>query len=209
MMKQERLALFGASGHGKVVADAALAAGWRSVVFFDDAWPAKDGNGHWPVVGDLAAMIAQAAEFDAALVSIGHCRARWEKQQALVAAGVPLATVVHPHACVSRFAVLGAGTVVMAGAVINADATIGAAGIVNTGATVDHDCALDHAVHVSPGANISGGVKVGAFSWVGVGAAVRQGIEIGSGVMVGAGAVVVKHVLDGATMVGNPARQQK
>jgi hypothetical protein len=33
-MKQ--LALLGASGHGKVVADAALAAGWQVVVFLEE-----------------------------------------------------------------------------------------------------------------------------------------------------------------------------
>lgn len=207
-MSRKRLALFGASGHGKVVADAALAAGWESIVFYDDAWPDRRDNRHWPVAGDLNAMLAQGAEFDAALVSIGNCRARWEKQQALAAAGIALATVVHPHASVSRFATLGAGTVVMAGAVVNADAIVGDACIVNTGATVDHDCALEHGVHVSPGANLSGNVRIGALSWVGVGAAVRQGIVIGAGVMVGAGAVVVKPVSDGATVIGNPAREQ-
>jgi sugar O-acyltransferase (sialic acid O-acetyltransferase NeuD family) len=205
-MTMDRLALFGASGHGKVVADAALAAGWRSVVFFDDAWPAREANRHWPVIGDLAAMLAGADAFDAAIVSIGNCQVRWEKQRALAAAGIPLATVVHPRACVSRFAALGAGTVAMAGAVVNADAVIGEACIVNTGATIDHDCTLAHGVHVSPGANLSGGVRVGACSWIGVGAAVRQGIEIGNGVMIGAGAVVVGPVKDGATVVGNPAR---
>jgi hypothetical protein len=40
-----RLAILGASGHGKVVADAAGLAGWDEVVFFDDAWPGLTQNG--------------------------------------------------------------------------------------------------------------------------------------------------------------------
>lgn len=202
----KRLALLGASGHGKVVADAALAAGWQSVVFFDDAWPGRSVNGHWPVLGDTAALLARLPEFDGVLVAIGDCATRWQKQQALRAAGAPLVTVVHPHACVSSLATLGMGSVVMAGAVVNVDAVVGEACIINTGATVDHDCRLAHAVHVSPGANLSGNVTVGACSWLGVGSAVRQGIRIGDDVMVGAGAVVVKPVPDGQTVVGNPAR---
>lgn len=201
-----RLALFGASGHGKVVADTALEAGWLSVVFFDDAWPQREQNGHWPVVGDMAALLRQQHEFDAVLVAIGNCQVRWQKQQSVREAGIRLATIVHPRAAVSRFARLGEGTVIMAGAVVNADASIGDACIVNTGATVDHDCVLEHGVHISPGAHLSGGVSVGAQGWIGVGAAVRQGIAIGAGVMVGAGAVVVKPLPDGVTVVGNPAR---
>ena len=203
-MKQ--LALLGASGHGKVVADAALAAGWQAVVFFDDAWPGVSVNGHWPVVGNTAALLERLNEFDGVLVAIGNCAVRWQKQQTLQAAGARLVTVVHPHACVSPFARLGAGTVVMGGAVVNVDAVVGEAGIINTGATVDHDCTLAHAVHISPGAHLSGNVTVGACSWVGVGATVRQGIRVGAGVIVGAGTVVVQPVADGLTVIGNPAR---
>lgn len=200
-----RLALLGAGGHGKVVADAALLAGWQDVVFFDDAWPHLQVNGHWAVVGDMAALAERLHEFDGVLVSIGQCVTRWQKHQVLKAAGAKFATVVHPQACVSPYATLGPGTVVMAGAVVNIDAEVGAASIINTGASVDHDCTLADGVHVCPGAHLSGNVTIGACSWIGVGAAVRQGVDIGPGVMVGVGAVVVKHIPAGLTVVGNPA----
>lgn len=201
-----KLALLGASGHGKVVADAALESGWQAVVFFDDAWPDVCANGRWHVAGNMAALLKRLNEFDGVIVAIGNCAVRWEKHRMLKAAGARLATVVHPRAWVSGCAEVGAGTVAMAGAVVNVDAVIGEACIVNTGATVDHDCVLADAVHVSPGAHLSGHVLVGAGSWVGVGAVVRQGIVIGAGVMVGAGAVVVAPVSEGLTVAGNPAR---
>jgi len=47
----KRLAILGASGHGKVVADTAECCGWQAVEFFDDAWPQRQGNGAWLVVG--------------------------------------------------------------------------------------------------------------------------------------------------------------
>ncbi len=157
-----RLALFGAGGHGKVVADAALKAGWSDIVFFDDAWPQRTINGHWPVAGNFDALMGHAHLFESVHVSIGNCSVRWRKQQELRAAGVTLATVVHPQACVSQFAQIGAGSVVMAGAVVNVDTVIGEACIINTGVTVDHDCHLAAGVHVCPGAHLSGGVTVGA-----------------------------------------------
>ena len=200
----KRLALLGASGHGKVVADLAQLLDWQSVDFFDDAWPSLSANGHWPVVGDTSALLAQLGQYDGVLVAIGHCAIRWQKLQVLRAAGAQLVSLVHPKASLSNFAALGIGSVLMAGAVVNVDSVLGEACIINTGATVDHDCQLAHAVHISPGAHLSGDVRVGAFSWVGVGAAVRQGVSIGSDVTVGAGAVVVMPVADGLTVTGCP-----
>ncbi|CAJ0681132.1 Putative acetyltransferase EpsM [Ralstonia mannitolilytica] len=200
-----RLALFGAGGHGKVVADAALAAGWTDIVFFDDAWPRLKSNGHWPVVGDFDALMGRAYPFQSVHVSIGNCAVRLRKQQELQAAKIELATIIHPRACVSQFAHVGMGSAVMAGAVVNVDTVIGDACIINTGATVDHDCRLAAGVHVCPGAHLSGNVTVGARSWIGVGAIVRQGISIGDDAMAGAGAVIVKAVGNGLTVVGCPA----
>jgi sugar O-acyltransferase (sialic acid O-acetyltransferase NeuD family) len=200
------LAIFGASGHGKVLADTATTIGWQKVVFFDDAWPNIISNGQWEIVGDMKTLLSRLTEFDGILVGIGNCSIRWQKHQLLKTAGAPLITLIHPHAYISPTVDIGAGTVVMAGAVVNVDTMIGDACIVNTASSVDHDCIIGHAVHIAPGVHLSGNITIGKGSWLGVGAIVRQGIQIGSDVMVGAGAVVVKSVSNGLTVIGNPAR---
>lgn len=202
----KRLALLGASGHGKVVADAAQISGWDKVEFFDDAWPNRRTNGIWPIAGNSADLVARVRDFDGVIVSIGDCEIRWAKHCELRAAGAKLVSVVHPAATISRHCTLGEGSVVVAGAVVNIDAIVGQACIINTGATVDHDCRIGDAVHIAPGAHLSGGVEVGPLSWVGTGAAVRQGIRIGERVVIGVGAVVVSPVADALTVAGNPAR---
>jgi sugar O-acyltransferase (sialic acid O-acetyltransferase NeuD family) len=200
------LAILGASGHGKVLADAALAGDWQQVVFFDDAYPRLQTNSRWPVIGNSAALFGSLASYDGVIVAIGDCAVRWALHLTLRDKRAKLATIVHPRASLSSYAVVGEGSVLFAGAVVNVDSVLGEACIINTGASVDHDCVLAESVHVSPGAHLSGNVIVGARSWVGVGASVRQGVRIGSNVTVGAGAAVVKDVHDGLIVAGCPAR---
>lgn len=204
-----RLAILGASGHGKVVADTAECCGWQSIEFFDDAWPDLQDNGVWPVVGNMTALIERLAGFDGVLVAIGNNHVRHAKLVELRTAGARLATLIHPAATVSRCAAIAEGTVVFAGAVINADARIGLGSILNTGCSIDHDCMLGDAVHISPGARLAGGVQVGNQSWIGIGASVRQLICIGQRAMVGAGSAVIRDTPDDVTVAGVPAKRMR
>ncbi|PKM19393.1 transferase hexapeptide (six repeat-containing protein) [Rheinheimera pacifica] len=200
------LAIIGASGHGKVVADAARSCClWKDIVFYDDAWPAKTRNGNSDIVGNTQSLLDLDDRPDI-IVAIGNNKVRLAKQQQLIAVGFTAATVVHPRAVVSVAAVIGSGSVVMAGAVVNADAVVGVASIVNSNAVVEHDCVLGDAVHISPGACLAGGVIVGEFSWIGIGASAIQLKRIGKNVKVGAGAAVVNDLPDGVTAVGVPAK---
>lgn len=202
----KKLAILGASGHGKVVADIAASLGWAEIVFFDDAWPQKNSLGPWQVVGNTETLLLVGADCNACFVAIGDNAIRHQKQKLLRNHGAVLATLIHPRAVVSSYATLGVGTVVMAGVVINPFAQIGEACIVNTGAIIEHDCRLDHAVHISPRVALAGGVEVGYASWLGIGSCVKQLIKIGTHVMVGAGSVVVEDVPGNSVVVGVPAR---
>ncbi|MGR4068161.1 acetyltransferase [Halomonas sp. LR3S48] len=206
MSNRRRLAILGASGHGKVVADIAIQAGWQDLVFFDDAWPEKTRHEHWDVVGTLPMLLHDLANFEGVVVAIGHNAIREAKLDALLSQGARVVSLVHPRATVSPMARIGPGSVVMAGAIVNAFAELGMGTIVNTAATVDHDCRLGACVHVSPGANVAGDVEIGRTSWIGAGAVVRQGVAIGEGVMVGAGAAVVSDIDGHLVVAGVPAR---
>ena len=201
-----RLAIMGASGHGKCLADVALLLGYTDILFFDDVWPNKTLNGAWSVVGSMQDLLESLHDFDSVIVGIGNNTIRMRKQASLLAVNAPLTTLPHPASTLSSFARYGAGSVFLAGTVVNVDTVLGDAVIVNTGATIDHDCLLADGVHIAPGAHLSGGVHVGARSWIGIGACVKQGICIGSDVTVGAGSVVISDIPDGVTVAGNPAR---
>lgn len=202
----KRLAILGASGHGKVVAETAERCGWQVIEFFDDAWPQTTLNGVWSVVGDSSSLKGALHTYDGVLVAIGNNSIRHRKLLDLEQAGARLCTLIDPSATVSRYALLEAGSVVFASVVVNADARIGLGAILNTGCSVDHDCVLGAAVHISPGARLAGGVRVGDLSWVGIGASVRQLVEIGRHATVGAGSAVVSDVADSITVAGVPAR---
>lgn len=204
-----KLAILGASGHGKVVADTAECCGWQTIEFFDDAWPALQDNGVWSVVGDTTTLMSRVSDFDGVVVAIGNNRIRHTKLLELQAVGARLVTLIHPAATVSRYASISEGTVVFAGTVVNADTRVSLGGILNTGCSIDHDCVLGDAVHISPGARLAGGVRVGDLSWVGIGASVRQLISIGQRVMVGAGSAVVTDIPNDVMVAGVPAKRMR
>lgn len=206
--------VWGAGGHGKVVADLVRACG-RDVAAFVDGDPSKvdprqrTGEGP-PVLAEQDFLdrigVGQRISVGTDVVALGVGDNK-PRQEVLARLGVyRLPSFIHPSATVSPSAVLSRGSIALAASVVNAGASIGRAVIVNSGAVVEHDCVIADCVHVSPGAVLAGGVRVGERTWIGAGATVIQGIRIGADVTVGAGAVVIRDVSDGAVVVGVPAR---
>ena len=71
---------------------------------------------------------------------------------------------------------------------------------------IAHNCFIHENSLFAACAEVSGSVVIGRNCWVGPGASIKQKLNIGENSIIGVGAVVVKDVLPGSVMAGNPAR---
>jgi sugar O-acyltransferase (sialic acid O-acetyltransferase NeuD family) len=198
------IVVFGAGGHGKVVADVLLAAREDVLGFLDDSAAVGARVLGLPVLGG-ASWFEEHPAVRVAL-GIGNNEARARVAAACEARGLRLVSAVHPRAVVSSSARVDEGAVIMALAVVNPDAVVGRGAIVNSGAVIEHDCVLGPFAHVSPNASLGGACKVGAFAHLGIGATMLPGTSVGERTIVGGGAVVTRALPPDVVALGIPAR---
>jgi acetyltransferase EpsM len=207
---KQKLLLWGAGGHARVVADIVRGEGkFRVVGFIDDIKPTRAGEAFCEatVLGGRDALpgaLAMGANW--ILIAIGDCETRLRLASDARAVGFELATAIHPSAIVALDAQLGAGTVLAAGSVVGTGARLGENVIVNTAASVDHECEIQDGAHIAPGVRLGGRVRVGCGAWIGIGAVVRDHTSIGEQTIIGAGAVVVNDMPARVVAYGVPAR---
>jgi len=208
MNEKEKIFVYGAGGHAKVVIDILECRGLTigAVLDDDERLAGKEIMGYkiLPATDVLQSLIHQ--NIRQGIIAIGDNQVRENKAKLIQSLGYELVAAVHPQAVIAKTVRIGVGTVVMAGVVVNSDTVIGENVILNTGCTVDHDCVIGNAVHISPGTHLGGNVAVGERTQVGIGAAVLPNIRIGCDVRVGGGAAVIRDLPDGVTAVGVPAR---
>lgn len=200
-MSNKVLCLYGAGGHGRVIASQALMSGWKEVVFADASLPVGT-----VIVGARVRFHSiEEVEADAVIISIGDNAVRRQRQQEFAGHNHQLATlVVEPSRCF--IANIGPGTVVLAGAIVNDGARIGAGVIVNSGAIVEHDAEVGAFSHVAPGAVLGGGARLGEDCLLGTNATILPRVSVSDRVIIGAGSVVTRDIAEPGVYVGAPAR---
>ena len=192
--------IFGAGGHGKVVADALRLSNLKCDGFIDDK-----GIDEWdglPVFG--ADILENILKKNIALhIAIGNGDVRERISKELD--NYSFSSIYHPSAIVSDTAKIEEGNFLAAGAIVGPYAKLGKHCIVNHLAVVDHDCTVGDFCHISPHACLGGGAKIGKGVLVGSGSIILPGIVIGKNAIIGAGAIVTKNIQTGVTVAGNPA----
>ncbi len=211
----EKLVIWGASGHARVVADIAKLEGrYQLVAFVDELGNAAPAQGQSlcgvPVLGPER-VFERLTQLGATHVvpGFGACAGRRALLERVDQTPLKFATLVHPRAIVASGVRLGEGSVVAAGSILNPGTEVGRGVIINTGAIVDHDCWIGDAVHIAPGARLAGNVRVGDATWIGLGAMVTEQRTVGAETLIGAGAVVVGDIPERVVAYGVPARVKR
>lgn len=188
--------IYGASGHGLVVADIARACGYDDIIFIDD------GENRHPAFEDI-----QKENHIPLAFGVGSNTIRAKLFDKVQNSGFEILSLIHPSCIISPSAIIGKGTVVMPNVVVNAKAVVGEGVILNTSCLVEHECVVGDFVHISPNAALAGNVKVGKFTHIGIGSCVIQGLTIGKNTIVGAGSTVVKNIGNFKKAYGNPCKE--
>ena len=195
-MKQ--IFIYGASGHGLVVADIAKTCGYEKIIFIDD------GNNSYPTFEDIKNKNVIPMAF-----GIGNNTIRKKLFDQLKIHHFNMPPLIHPSAIIAPSVDIGEGTVVMPQVVVNAKSQIGKGVILNTSSVIEHENSIEDFVHISPNVALAGNVTIKEQTHIGIGSCVIQGIKIGKNCTIGAGSVVIRNIKNENLAYGNPCKVVK
>lgn len=153
MVHKDSLLILGAGGYGRMLAEAAQAAGqFARIAFLDDAAPQAEGR-----CADFKQFMPQYAYM---MPAFGDNALREKWLDALLNAGVRVPNIIHPCAYISPSAQLGRGVAVLPHATVQGGAQIADGVIVNVNAVADHDCVIGRCAHLAPSAVVKAGACV-------------------------------------------------
>jgi sugar O-acyltransferase (sialic acid O-acetyltransferase NeuD family) len=209
--------ILGCSGNCVDILDSMLACNraagserYRPLGYLDDD-PARQGQSLYgfPVLGPLS-MLAELPD-PLVITAIGSSTSFASKPALLHSLKLPrerFVSVIHPSAAVSEWAQIGLGCAIFQQATLCAGSRLDDHVVILPGSVVSHDAHIGDCSILAGGVIVSGFVRVESNCYLGAGSTIRERLTIGSGSLVGMGSVVVRSVLPGAVVMGNPARQR-
>ncbi|WP_417857480.1 MULTISPECIES: acetyltransferase [Flavobacteriaceae] len=206
-MLDKEIVLVGYSGHGYVVAEAAILCD-LNLKYYSEVNKLNKNPYRLEYLGfekDLS-FIGWNDKYSFVL-GLGNNNLRLEIFNLIKSKGLEILNVVHKSASVSNDLNIGEGNFIARNASINPLVIIGDCCIINTGSVLEHECIIKTGAHIAPGVVLAGNVTIGENSFVGANSVIKEGVTIGNNVIIGAGSVILKDIEDNKKVVGNPTRE--
>jgi sugar O-acyltransferase (sialic acid O-acetyltransferase NeuD family) len=196
------VAIYGAGGHARAVANICKLIGKNIYGFYDDCFCKEEEIFGAPQKGCFNAIVRDRKEISEVYLAIGNNERREESFYFLENHGFIMPTLIHPKSFIESNVVIGRGTVVCIGAILCTDVKIGEGCIINTGSTVDHETLIGNFVHLAPQVAVAGRVEIGDNVFIGIGANVADKLKVGKRSIIGAGSTVLSDVPENGKALG-------
>jgi acetyltransferase EpsM len=198
----KKLAIFGAGGAGREVAEWARECGYKSVTLVvDDVFFTNANINGFPCT-PFSQMVIKEFTW---LVVIADSLLR-EAIVKKLENQAEFATLIHPTARTQSISLIGEGVLVGPYAVVSNHVTIGRHVFINSNSYIGHDGIINDYVTISPYAVILGNCKIESHVFLGANSSIKEGTTISSGAVIGMGTVVINDLSNGV-YVGNPAKK--
>ena len=198
-MLSNKIILYGASGHAKVISSIIEAMDRFVDIIFDD-------NEKVTYLNQYRVLKGYDKNYNPdipIIISIGDNKIRKKISEKI---SHPFTILIHPSSIIDKNAKIDNGSVVFHNAIVQRDSIVRKHCIINTNASIDHDCIINDFVHISPSATLCGNVSIGEGSHIGAGATIIPNIKIGKWCVIGAGAVITNDIPDYSLVVGVPGK---
>lgn len=209
---RKNLIIMGASGFGRELVQyiqdinsSKQVPEWNILGFIDDNLHALDILGHgYQVIDTILEHKPDAETFYVCALAMPDVKRK--TVTLLKKKGARFATIIHPSARVSEYAVLGEGCVITPNSNINTDAKLGCfVSVLASG--VGHDANIGDFSTLSGHVWVNGHASIGDNVYMGCGSMVAPSRKIGDNATVGIGSVVISNIRSGITVFGNPAKK--
>lgn len=209
------IVIIGAGGFGREVAQLieeinAVKKTWNFLGFIDET-PEKQNTiiNDSPVLGDLSWFKANNKNDLYAAIAIGNPKDKMKLINRAKACDINFANLIHPDACVSKFAELGKGCIICRNTILSVNTKVGDYVSINPYSGIGHDTFIEDFVSLYWNVTLSGNVRICEGCEIGSKAVVIPKKTIGKWTTVGAGAVVVSDLPENCVAVGVPAKPIK
>ncbi len=208
-----RIIVFGSSGHARSIAVVLELLNYEIVGFIDSFQPKGSRVLNYKTIGDETILknCLEVYGTNNVVVGIGDVFNRQKVVQKInsINSDIIFPSIISPKSCVANYTSIGQGTVVLSNSFVNVESTIGEFCVINSSCIIEHNTIVGNYCSISPGANIGGNVTIHDNTFIGSSATIIQKRTIGKNCVVGAGAVVTKDIPDNVLAVGMPAVVKK
>lgn len=209
MSEKKNLVIIGAGGFGREVYTWALqtiqsGAPWAIKGFLDDKSGTLEGYKYdVPHLNTVADYVPQ--QKDVFLCAVGEPKQKKRCCSIIEGKGGIFATLIHPTAVIGLNTKIGAGSIIGPLTQLSCEILLGKSVCFGTHSNTGHDTIIGDYCQISGACEINGNAVLEEGVFLGSHATILPKAHVGAWAFVGAGSVVLRRVMPGAKVFGNPA----